>query len=146
MDIHTLLRGLAAELAAVEVEPALGAVEVDGVDHGSYACGLAVVVALIAFGSRQADSHEVVGVVASRDLLPMSLLADISSVAFVAFDVAIKYIATHRGNSVIAGLQDAGFIFKFYHTHGWFLIIAFHIAECLFYHYLELKFELVHAR
>ena len=132
MDIHALLRGFAAELAAVEVEPALGAVEVDGVDYGSYACGLAVVVALIAFGSRQADSHEVVGVVASRDLLPMSLLTDISSVVFVAFDV-FKYIATHRGNS--AANQDAGFIFKFYHTHGWFLIIAFHIAECLFYHY-----------
>ena len=28
MDIHALLRGLAAELATVEVEPALGAVEV----------------------------------------------------------------------------------------------------------------------
>ena len=45
MDIHALLRGFAAELTAVEVEPALGAVEVDGVDYGSYACGLAVVVA-----------------------------------------------------------------------------------------------------
>ena len=54
MDIHTFLCGLAAELAATEVEPTLGAVEVDGVDYGSYACGLAVVVALIAVGSRQA--------------------------------------------------------------------------------------------
>ena len=56
MDIHALLRGLAAELATIEVEPALGAVAVDGVDYGSDACGLAVVtvVALIAVGSRQA--------------------------------------------------------------------------------------------
>ena len=35
MDIHALLRGFAAELAAAEVEPALGAVAVDGVDYGS---------------------------------------------------------------------------------------------------------------
>ncbi len=33
IDIHTLLCGFAAELAAVEVEPAFGAVAVDGVNH-----------------------------------------------------------------------------------------------------------------
>jgi len=56
MDIHALLRGLAAELVAIEVEPALGAVAVDGADHGSNARSLAAVtvVALIAVGSRQA--------------------------------------------------------------------------------------------
>ena len=53
MDIHALLRGFAAELAAAEVEPALGAVAVDGVDHGNDGRSLAVVIALIAVGSRQ---------------------------------------------------------------------------------------------
>ena len=48
MDIHALLRGFAAELTAAEVEPALG-----GVDHGSDGRSLAVVIALIAVGSRQ---------------------------------------------------------------------------------------------
>ena len=67
MDIHTLLRGFAVELAAVEVEPALGAVAVDGVDYGSYACGLAVVVALIAVGIRLAA---VAMAVASPSLSP----------------------------------------------------------------------------
>jgi len=66
----------------------------------------------------------------------MSLLADISSVVFVAFDVAIKYTATHRFNSVIAGQQYAVLILEFYHEHGWFLIIAFHIAESLLFRYL----------
>ena len=53
MNIHALLRGFAAELAAAEVKPALGAVAVDGVDHGSDGRSLAVVIALIAVGSRQ---------------------------------------------------------------------------------------------
>ena len=44
INIYTLLRGLAVELAAVKVEPALGAVAVDGVDHGSNARSDAVVV------------------------------------------------------------------------------------------------------
>ena len=47
MNIHALLRGFAAELAAAEVKPALGAVAVDGVDHGSDGRSLAVVIALI---------------------------------------------------------------------------------------------------
>ena len=47
INIYTLLRGLAAELATVEVEPALRAVAIDGVDHGSDGRGLAVVVSFI---------------------------------------------------------------------------------------------------
>lgn len=54
IDIHTLPGGLALQLAAAEVEPALGAVEVDGVNHRSNARGLAIVVTLVAVGIRLA--------------------------------------------------------------------------------------------
>jgi hypothetical protein len=65
--------------------------------------------------------------------VPVSLLTDFSCVVFVALDVGVKHIAFHRSNS-IAGLQDAVLMLEFYHEHGWFLIITFHIAKCLFYH------------
>ncbi len=43
IDIHTLPGGLALQLAAAEVEPALGAVEVDGVNHRSNASSASAV-------------------------------------------------------------------------------------------------------
>jgi hypothetical protein len=90
------------------------------------------------FPVQNTNYHPSLFIVTAVRPVPVSLLTDFSCVVFVALDVGVKHIAFHRSNS-IAGKQEAVLMLEFYHEHGWFLIITFHISKCLFYHDLELR-------